>query len=777
MAFKDCIILSAETYDRLMLVTQGHEELMLCVSAVALTHLYARFSELKSPCVALCTQSGRYRFVKQLDNLTVKAALYAFKERIQQQVEDSASGASTDLIVTSTAGCAANAPDSLCFTLENGAKHIVVECVAVSRRKNLLMAISGVLDFFLGRMLCELDSVLSSLPVINIPQTITSAREVRNKTIDFESELYDLCVTYAKKIALYDATRELTFQQLWDSVQQLKGTLKHRGVRPGDAIAIYCLRDIDPILLMLAALCVGACYVPLDPGYPLEVLQDYISESGISFIVVDDFAQPHVEKISKVHPILKLRELLESPIISVSNCGPNTIDRVAYVIFTSGSSGKRKAVGITISALLQSTRARVEYYGCDQGEVRNILIASISFDSSVGVIYGSLFSGEALFIPVAGSERDVNLILDTIEANAVTSLLTLPSYIKLLLEADQSSSRSKGLRRIICAGEVLEKTLVNALYHQRNELTIFNEYGPTEGTVWATVNRIIAEKPEPDISIGCAHSNNSVYVLDENLNLVPPEIEGELYIAGGTLAIGYLNDVSETASRFLPNPFSASGERLYRTGDRFSRTAAGALHYHGRLDRQLKISGYRVSLTELEEQAVSITGVQEAAAVIVEKDTGSIKLFIRADISVAEALDQLKAKVPTHAIPSSVTLIENFPRLPNGKNDYQKLAEIAVAEALRSNKNNEGHPIESLETYLFTLWQSILKVEITEPSVDFFELGGSSIKAIMLLNRIQKKIDRTLYVGAAFEQPTIIGMANYLKSNFSEALIDANIKF
>jgi amino acid adenylation domain-containing protein len=663
----------------------------------------------------------------------------------------------------------------MCFTLESGGKQIVVECAEASGKENLLEAISDVLDFFLGRMLGELDSLLFSLPVIDAPQAVAVRNGARKNDTDFKGELHGLCVAYAQRIALYDATRQLTYQQLWRSVAHLTGALKYHGVRPGDVVAIYCQRDIDPVLLMLATLCAGACYVPLDPAYPLEVLQDYVTESGVSFLVVDDFAHPNSEKVSRTNTVLKLRDLLESTIIGVGDCEPITTDRMAYVIFTSGSTGKRKAVGVTVSALLQSTYGRVQYYGRAQDGVRNILIASISFDSSVGVIYGSLFAGEALYIPTAGSEKDVNLILDAIEANAVTSLLTLPSYVKLLVEADSDARRSKGLQRVICAGETLEKSLVNALYHQRDGLTVFNEYGPTEGTVWATVNRVLAEKSEPDVSIGYVHPNNSVYVLDENLNLLPPGIKGELYIAGETLAVGYLNDVHETASRFLPNPFSASGSRLFRTGDRVSRTATGALHYHGRFDRQLKISGFRVSLSELEEKAISIAGVHEAAAAIADKNTGNIKLFIRADISVAEFFKLLKSKMPAHAIPSTVSLLEALPRLPNRKTDYQALTEMAVAEALRSSKPNDDSRYESLETYLFTLWRSILKVEITEPSQDFFEMGGSSIKAIMVLNRIQKKIGRTLYVGAAFEQPTITGMANYLKINFSEALLEANM--
>lgn len=775
MSFKERIVVSAEVYDRLVLITKGNEELMLCVYAVALTHLYARFSEGENPCVALYTQSRTCRFVSKQSSLTVKAALYEMKERIQQQIDDIAPGVITDVIVKSETSHCLDASERTCFILENGGKQIVVGCTEISGKENLLKAISGVLNFFLGEMLGELDSLLFSVPVVDVPQVVAARNGVQKKYTDFKSELREVCVAYAKKTALYDTTRQLTYEQLWHSVMHLTGALKYKGVRPGDVVAIYCQRDIDPVLLMLATLCAGACYVPLDPAYPLEVLQDYITESGVSFLVVDDFAYPNSEKISRTSTVLKLGELLESPIIGVGDCEPITADRMAYVIFTSGSTGKRKAVGVTVSALLQSTYGRVQYYGRAQDDVRNILIASISFDSSVGVIYGSLFAGEALYIPAADSEKDVNLILDAIEANAVTSLLTLPSYIKLLVEADPCGRRSKGLRRIICAGEALEKSLVTALYHHRDGLTVFNEYGPTEGTVWATVSRITAEEFESDVSIGYAHSNNSVYVLDENLNLLPPGIRGELYIAGEALAVGYLNDVNETASRFLPNPFSGNGARLFRTGDRVSRTAAGALHYYGRFDRQLKISGYRVSLPELEEKAISIAGVHEAAAVIADKETGNIKLFIRGDISISKVSEFLKSKMPAHAIPSTISLVDAFPRLPNRKTDYQALTKLAMAEALRSSGCGNDSGYESLENYLFTLWRTILKVEVTESSQNFFEMGGSSIKAIMVLNRIQKKIGRTLYVGAAFEQPTITGMTNYLKLNFSEALLEANM--
>ncbi|WP_438867472.1 non-ribosomal peptide synthetase [Pseudomonas sp. L1(2025)] len=776
MFFKKRIVVSAGTYDRLVLITQGNEELMLCVGAVALTQLHWRFSEHENPCVGVYAKGSQCRAVTVQAGLTVKAALFAFKELIHHQRDDVPASVLTTLVIKSGANHLSQAPESICATLESSGKEIVIECAEAAGKETLLEAISDVFDFFLSKMLSELDSPLYSLPVIDAQKTIAGKKGGLENVPDFKAELYGLCATYAPRLALYNASRQLTYEQLWHSVMHLADALKHHGVRPGSVVAIYCQCDIDPVLLMLATLCTGACYVPLDPAYPLDVLRDYLTESGVSYIVADDVTYPTAQQLSHTQTLLKIRELLDSKIIGVGDFLPVTKDRMAYVIFTSGSTGKRKAVGVSVSALLKSTHGRVQYYGAAQDNVRNMLIASISFDSSIGVIYGSLFAGEALFLPVAGSEKDVNLTLEAIEAQAVTSLLTLPSYVKLLVEADSIARRSKGLQRVICAGEALEKSLVNALCHQRDGLAVFNEYGPTEGTVWSTVNRVNAEESEVNVSIGYAHANNSVYILDEHLNELPPGIEGELYIGGETLAIGYLNDARETATRFIPNPFSDNGSRLYRTGDRVSRTASGALDYLGRSDRQLKISGYRVSLAELEDKAVCIAGVHEAAAVVADKSAGNIQLFICADHPVAEFTHSLKLIMPAHAIPSTVMLMDVLPRLPNRKIDYQTLTQMAVAQAARASADGDESRQESLETYLSTLWQSILKVEITEPSQDFFELGGSSIKAIMVLNRIQKKIGRTLYIGSTFEQPTISGMANYLRANFSDALLEANMQ-
>jgi amino acid adenylation domain-containing protein len=425
------------------------------------------------------------------------------------------------------------------------------------------------------------------------------------------------------------------------------------------------------------------------------------------------------------------------------------------VIYTSGSTGNPKGVLIGHDNLVHSLVPRYETYGVPASF---LLLSSFSFDSSIAGIFGTLCYGGRLCLPQKNDVTNITALAAYVSLNDISHLLTVPSYYQLLLQ--ELSVVGHVLKGVIVAGETCPVTLISAHYKQLPETVLYNEYGPTEGTVWSSVECYETTGPYRS-TIGKPISNTEVYILGESQELLPLGVPGELCIGGGGLARGYLNQPELTAAKFVSHPFKA-GSLLYRTGDLARWYADGSLAFLGRRDDQVKIRGYRIELGEVEHALQQYVGIRFC---VVQAHDGVLVAYIVGDEGLQSSAIQsyLSGVLPSHAIPSDYIQLDELPLTPNGKVDKQRLP------APGSGGMDTGlaylAPRNATEEQLAIIWQEILgkgKIGIRE---GFFELGGDSIRILRLVSEIKKRMKLDIPVADIYKYNTIEQLCDWLSAN------------
>ena len=426
------------------------------------------------------------------------------------------------------------------------------------------------------------------------------------------------------KVAVVYEGEELTYHDLNQAANQLAYHLQTLGIQPETLVGIFMPRCLEMIVGLLAVLKTGAAYVPIDPDYPQERLAYILADSQVSILLVK---QPHLEKVpSNNAPIISVdwdREAISrQPTTNPSSLV--TLDNLAYVIYTSGSTGKPKGVMIEHRALTNFVQQACHSYDITERD-RILQFASFSFDAAVEEIYPCLISGGTLILRPEGLLDSIPTFLKACQEYALT-LLDLPTaYWHLLVEVLTSQphlSLPSTLRCVIIGGERANPYCVQQwVRYVGTSLELINTYGPTEATVVATTYRLSSATPtdsaaaspkQPELPIGKALGNITTYVLDNQQQLVPPGLPGELCLGGVALARGYLHCPELTQKSFISNPFSINPEdRLYRTGDLVRYLPDGNLEFLGRIDHQVKIRGFRVDLGEIELAINSYPGISQ----------------------------------------------------------------------------------------------------------------------------------------------------------------------
>jgi surfactin family lipopeptide synthetase A len=564
-------------------------------------------------------------------------------------------------------------------------------------------------------------------------------------------------------------SKQLSFRELNQQANRLADHLRTLGIGPDVAVAMCVERSTEMIVGILGILKAGGAYVPLDPAYPAERIEFMISDCGADVLLTTHrvAAQPS-SALRGMHTVfLDSADWPVGPPASQKMQVPAGLDNLAYIIYTSGSTGGPKGVQITHRNLAHSNHARLSYY-TDPLE-SFLLLSSYAFDSSVAGIFHALSTGGTLDIPPAGdSGWAPEQLAALIAEREVSHILTIPSlYSDLLEHADAAQLAT--LRCVIVAGEACPRQLVDAHYRVLPQASLFNEYGPTEATVWSSVYQCEPGEIEPAVPIGRPIANTQLYVLDQHLEPVPFGVAGQLYIGGDGVARGYINRPDLTDLNFIPDPFAEErGAKLYRTGDLVRHLANGNLEFIGRADQQVKIRGVRIELGEIEAALTAYPDVREAAVVAERNGLGGPKLaaFVSAHHEHSTSSNELRAflknTLPAQMVPTEFHFLENLPRTPNGKVDRQKLAAQSGAE--ENARHNPSGPRSDIEKRLLVIWQSVLGTHSDDVGQDFFELGGHSLLAAKLLARIEKEFGRSLSLAFVFQSPTIEQMAESLLS-------------
>ncbi|GAB2664196.1 amino acid adenylation domain-containing protein [Prescottella soli] len=534
--------------------------------------------------------------------------------------------------------------------------------------------------------------------------------------------------------ALVAGDRRLTYRELSERVAQLAHHLRERGLAAEEVVAVGLPRSAEMVVGLLAVLCAGGAFVPLDPSWPRERRDSVLADAGARLVLtgaggvdagadavdVDLDAWAHGE-----YPI----ELPE---------GGFDGRRLAYVIFTSGSTGRPKGAMIrheAICARLLWQRERVLGFGADDA---SLFKAPLSFDISVNEILLPLVSGGRLIVTESGGERDPQYLLDLIARERVTFVYLVSSMLDVLLDLARGTDLLSGLRHVWCGGEVLTPDLFDRFRRQLST-TLYHGYGPAEATIG--VSHVIYRDDAARIatSIGRPNPNTQLYVLDSQLHPVPEGIGGELYAGGYLLGRGYVGAPGLTASRFVANPFADDGSRLYRTGDLARWAADGTLDFLGRADNQVKIRGMRLELEDVEAALASNPDVRHSAVLVRKTPAGAnyLAAYVVADTGRSLGPETLRAwasdKLPEYMVPSAFVVLDEFPLTPNGKLDRRALPAPDLAAA-----SEHVAPRTALESRLCALIGDVLSLEQVGVTDDFFALGGDSIVAIALVNQARR---------------------------------------
>lgn len=505
--------------------------------------------------------------------------------------------------------------------------------------------------------------------------------------------LFEYAVAATPEVnAIICGNESINYNELNIRANQLAHELIMKGTRPDDLIVVCTRPSIAMIVAILAILKAGGAYVPLDPGYPYERLAHILNNTNSKVILADVDGKESLGKLISgkmaLDPNTSTNQINSNP--QIENFSHRNL---AYVIYTSGSTGLPKGVMIEHRNLIFSTQARLEKY-CHKTGDAILLLSSVSFDSSVASIFSTLVTGGTIHIPKERIVRNPAGIARYIKKNDITDFLCIPALAELILKS-LIPKKDSSIKRIIVAGESCSKKIAD-IARQFPEIEFYNEYGPTEATVWATVARISSERIDFPVPIGTPIAGVKIYLLDEAGQHVQSDTIGEIYIGGNGVGRGYLKQPELTAERFLPDPFSESiAARMYRTGDLARYSSDGHLMFVGRNDAQVKIRGYRVELSEIETWLCKHPTVHDAVAVAVAVESGGEDKFIAAyvtgdRIDVRDLLKHLDDNIPTYMLPRFIEQIDTLPRSANGKIDKRalknKISTSTLTETVISNE-------------------------------------------------------------------------------------------
>ncbi|MEH1791282.1 amino acid adenylation domain-containing protein [Nostoc sp.] len=569
-------------------------------------------------------------------------------------------------------------------------------------------------------------------------------------------------------VAVVFENQQLTYHELNCRANQLAHYLRSLGVSADVLVGICVERSLEMVVGLLGILKAGGAYVPLDPEYPQDRLTFMLADAQVSVLLtqqhlVESLPQHQARVVHLDNDWLAIaKSSQENPIAQVQ------ASNVAYVIYTSGSTGQPKGVMLSHSSLcnhmfwMQATFPLTE-------KDKVLQKTPFGFDASVWEFYAPLLAGGQLLIAEPGGHTDSAYLLRLIAQQQVTTIQLVPSLLQMLLEQGGIET-CHSLKHVFCGGEVLPVTLQERLL-SKLDVNLHNLYGPTEACIDATFWNCQREIYPQLVPIGRPIDNTQIYILDQNLQLVPVGVPGELHIGGAGLAIGYLNRPELTQEKFIPNPFGRSrgageqgsrGEkRLYKTGDLARYLPDGNIEYLGRIDNQVKIRGFRIELGEIEAALSQHSDVQTSVVIIREDIPGNKRLVayivpqpqITPTVSVLRSF--LKEKLPEYMIPNAIVTLDSLPLTPNGKIDRRALPE---PEARTGIEIDIVPPRTPIEEKLAQIWAQVLRVEQIGIHDNFFELGGDSILSIQIISKA-KVAGIELTVKQLFANQTIAQLA------------------
>jgi len=556
----------------------------------------------------------------------------------------------------------------------------------------------------------------------------------------------------------------LTYAQLNADANKLAHFLRGRGVEPETLVGVCAESSPAMVVALLAILKAGGAYLPLDPAYPPARLDFMLSDAAISMVLT----QSHL--INSLPPTYRRETICvdtDAPSWqSQSAANPSsgaTPNNLAYVIYTSGSTGQPKGVMLAHRGIVNNLAWRQEQFPLTSAD-RMLQTYSFSFDLSVWAIFWPLAVGATLVLPRPGGMADSGYLAQVLADERITVAGVGPALLQILL-ANPEIGRCRFLRHVFCGGEAMLPGLPHRFY-SLFDAQLHNVYGPTEATIDAACWTVPRTETAQAIPIGFPVTGTDFFLLDESLHPVPEGSEGELYIAGVSLARGYLHRPELTAERFL-----CREARLYRTGDLARRGPEGEYYSLGRMDSQIKLRGFRIELGEIEAALCAHPAIVDAVAALREDQPGGKRLaayVVTCEPVTAAALrDFLTETLPAHMVPAAFVFLETLPLTPSGKRDRNALP-TPGPEAWDRGPDFVP-PDDPLQHQLVQIWEDLLSIRPLGIRDNFWELGGHSLLAARMLDKIAHACGQTLPLSALYENGTVEGLASILRERRPEA--------
>ncbi|MFF7172043.1 amino acid adenylation domain-containing protein [Streptomyces pseudovenezuelae] len=567
--------------------------------------------------------------------------------------------------------------------------------------------------------------------------------------------------------ALVQGDRSIGYAQLRERSDAVGAYLRAHGVGDGDTVVVRMDRCLAWPAALLGVLKAGAAYVPVDLGTPPARLAHVLRDAAPALVLGSraDGAPPDVAV-----PFAAVEDAFEAGAEPPAGEHAGHPAATAYVLYTSGTTGRPKGVCVSHANLVHTLEAVADTYGLGTQD-RVLQFASLTFDVAAEELFASLVRGATVVLPPAGPVPGI-AELTSLARRERLSVLNLPgSYWHEWVSAldRHPPAECRALRLVIVGSERVDAgKLAEWQATAPAHIRLLNAYGPTETTITATVHEpsagtVPGRAPGGTVPIGRPLPGVRAYVLDAALRPVPQGVPGDLYLAGPGVSYGYLGDPGRTAGSFLPDPWGRPGERMYATRDRARRRADGELEFLGRTDDQIKLRGFRIELGEIEAALAAHPGVQDAAAVLREDTPGRPELVgyvaLTGAVSEAELRADLERRLPGYMVPTAIVTLDRLPRNERGKTDRRALP--APVRPERANAVPDA-PMGDLERVVASVWREVLAAEHVGVDDNFFELGGHSLLVVRVQARLTETLGTAVPVVDLFRYPTVRTLARHL---------------
>ncbi|WP_128755346.1 non-ribosomal peptide synthetase, partial [Aquimarina sediminis] len=621
----------------------------------------------------------------------------------------------------------------------------------------------------ISQVVNSLDITISELNILSDSQKhLLASFNDTYRSYDSDSTIHklfeDQVLQTPDTVAVTFKGATLSYSDVNKKSNQLAGLLRSKGVTNNTIVGVMQQRSMDMIISILGILKAGGAYLPIDPDYPISRIEQMVYNSGMSLLLSDDdFVGSVIDRVT----CLDIRSLDCSGFDSVNLPYISSSSDLLYVIYTSGSTGVPKGVMLNHGNMTNLMDYHINSTSIDTSSV--LQFTTLTFDPSFKEIFSALLTGGTVHMIEDSVSKDFSKVLKHIESHAVRTIFMPSSVLNQIFNSKlYQEELPTTLRNIVTAGEQVVVGNLFKQYLEDHEVCLHNHYGPAETHV-VTTNTIHPGSGVPTMpDIGKPIQNTQIYILNTEMHLQPVNVAGELYIGGKQVGVGYIQNPELTAERYIDNPYGEG--RLYKTGDLARWTSDGSIEFLGRIDDQLKLHGVRIEPGEIESHINVIPEIVDSVVVVneVHGDKSLIAYYVSTvDLSVSELRNHLLEELPLSMIPGYYVRLSEMPMTSTGKLDRKSLPS---PEGEKVAYQAASTPTEK---QLVTLWSELLHLESDQLSVSssFFDLGGNSLRAVVLINMISKLFSVHLVLKSLFKYQDISSLASYIDSLEKESFI------